>query len=165
MAIDIGSAAIDRADAWNYGFTLITLNNPANATGTIDTFEVFFKATAQGVIAGTAYGSGASYTTRDSESLGTVTGGSKQTFSGLSCDVVTGDFAAIFFQTAGTLEWVATGTGGYYKTGNQFGAGTQTYTSIGGDWSLYGTGTESAVGQPYSSRVQGVQGMRSWGGF
>ena len=94
-----------------------------------------------GTKVGTFYGSGTRYTSRDYEVIGSVASGSKQTFSGLSIDVTSGDYLGMFYAT-GRMEQDTSGFAGlYYKTGDYFGGGEQTYTLQSGDAiSLYGTG-------------------------
>ena len=147
--INIGPGAIDRATTFTQGFTLIDNANPANDTGTIDAFEIWAQSTMSGTNkVGTFYGSGTSYTNRDGQTIGSVTAGSKQTFTLLDIDVTTGDLAGIYY-SVGAIE--EAGTGGadmYYKAGDQFGAGAQTYGQAVGDViSLYGTG-ETAGEEP-----------------
>ncbi len=154
--IDIGPGAIDRATAISVAGTDIDTNNPANDTGILDIFELWFAVSATGVKAGTFYGSGTDWTSRDYESIGNVTSGSKQTFSGLDCDVETDDVAGVYFAT-GSLE--LDGSGGsaiYYKAGDQFGAGQQTYTEYSGyQISIYGSGGESATAKEGSDSGSG----------
>ncbi len=148
--IDIGPGATDRSSFLWGGYTFVDTNNSANDTGYISSFEVWFEAIhysvdpnwATGVKIGTFSGSGTTYTSRDVESIGTVAKGSKQTFTGLNCDVVTGDFIGCYFDATSTIEWSDTGgTTVYYASGDQFGTGAQTYTeNIGWGISLYGTG-------------------------
>lgn len=148
--IDIGADAIGRLNNYVYGRTLIDLANPANDTGIIDTFEVWADVDLTGTNkVGTFYGSGTAYTNRDGAVIGTVTAGAKRTFTGLSIDVTAGDFAGIYY-SAGFLERSTSGGSGvYYKTGNQFGAGAQTYALLGGDAiSIYGTG-DTEVGETH----------------
>lgn len=136
MAIDIGPGATDRPTSGSGLYTIVEATNPANATGTLTSFEAWAKATLTLTI-GTFSGSGTSYTPRDYESIGSVTAGSKQTFTGKNCDVVIGDFLGHY--TTADLEAEAIGTG-YYKSGNQFTAGQQTYTAQGYTRSVYATG-------------------------
>jgi len=93
--IDIGAAAIDRASTLLDNRTLVCLDNPANGAGTLDTIEIWAGIDLVGCKAGTFYGSGTSYTGRDYETIGSVTSGSKQTFSGLDCDVTSGDYIGV----------------------------------------------------------------------
>ncbi|MFA5439643.1 MAG: hypothetical protein WC259_07220, partial [Dehalococcoides sp.] len=144
-AIDIGSAAIDRALTFGDSSTRILADNPANDTGILDTVEVWFNTNASGVKVGTFSGSGTDYDDRDYETIGSVTAGSKQTFTGLSISVATGDFIG-WYCSAGYLERSATGSGQYSKIGDYFGSGSNTYTltaNING--SLYATGATSAA--------------------
>jgi hypothetical protein len=156
-SIDIGDGATDRTGNNNSTYTYVDGNNPANASGTIDTYEVWFYTAATGVVVGTGYGSSTSYTGRDYESLGSVSSGSKQTFSGLSIDVQLGDFAMFYFAT-GDIESVNTGgTNCYFKSGNQFGLGTQTYsTSSRKAHSVYATGTESGGAEAKTASETGA---------
>jgi len=145
MAIDIGPGATDRNSTRTAAITRICLANPANATGVLTSFECWFNSGAAGVKIGTFSGGGTTYTNRDVEAIGNVTAGSKQTFSGLSCDVTTGDFVG-YYCASGDIESSTSGGSGLpYKSGDQFGTGSQTYSAyVGSDASLYGTGTEIA---------------------
>ncbi|MFA5429843.1 MAG: hypothetical protein WC329_01635 [Candidatus Omnitrophota bacterium] len=143
QSIDVGPGATDRAALEGAPYTMICLDNPANADGYLNTFQFWFVSTATGVKGGTFQGSGTTYTSRDYEAIGNVSSGSVQTFTGLNCDVITGDFLGSFF-TSGTIESAATGyTGLPYKAGDQFGAGEQTYSAFAGHTnSIYATGVE-----------------------
>ena len=112
-AIDIGPDASDRPDAGPSGWTWVFTDNPANDTGTISTFEIWALTNLSDTKAGTFSGSGTEWDDRDYETLGSVTAGSKQTFSGLDCDVSTDDRAGIYF-SGGTLEWNDSGEGGVH---------------------------------------------------
>jgi len=145
-AIDIGSAALDRS-AYNWGGqTFIDKANPANDTGTLTSFEFWFDAArenATGVYAGTFSGSGASWNDRDYEIIGTVIKGSKQTFSGLHCDVTVNDIIGAYWDNyTGGLELSMTGgTSVGNVPGNQFGQAAKTYDFTSGyAQSVYGTG-------------------------
>ena len=145
--IDVGSAASDRGSTGAAGITRVDKANSANDTGTIDTFEIWAATNMTGTNkVGTFHGSGTTYTNRDGETIGTVTAGSKQTFSGLDCDVTSGDFAGVY-QSVGRLEYdTSGGSDVYYDTGDQFGTGAQTYTQMADDAiSLYGTGETAGV--------------------
>ena len=122
----------------------------ANADGTLDTFEMFFASGSlfnpTGVVIGTFSGSGTAWNDRDYESIGNVTKGSKQTFTGKNCDVVTDDILGIYYATAGAmLEANSSGGSGYLDTaGSKFGGGEFTlYVLRDADgWiGIYATGT------------------------
>ena len=141
-SIDVGPGAIDGTSTTTAGTTRIDSVNSANADGTLDTMELWAESNITGAICGTFSGSGTSYDDRDYESIGAITAGSKQTFSGLNCDVVTGDFLGLFFDS-GYIERYA-GTGYYFVSGNKFGSGSATYTwFVNYSISIYATGTES----------------------
>lgn len=153
-AIDIGPGATDRGSVFGAGSTLISKDNPANDTGTLTSFELWFTVGQDGVgvKAGTFHGAATEYTSRDVETIGAVAGGSKQTFSGLDCDVTTGDFAGIYY-SGGQIELCTAGCSGsgfHSKAGDQFGAGQQTYAaSLDYDISIYGTSAIPAVGRSF----------------
>lgn len=144
MAIDIGAGAIDRNTQVFGGTTRIDLTNSANDTGRITSIELWFNENAEGVKVGTFHGSSTDYTSRDVENIGNVTSGSKQTFSGLNCDVTTGDFLGVYANPLGTgIEYSNDGPGSgiYSLAGDQFGTGLQTYTLFTPRaQSAYGTG-------------------------
>ena len=140
--IDVGPGATNRAStSTTTGYTNLLRGNPANDTGKLTSFEVWANSDLSGVKIGTFYGSGTSWTSRDVESIGNVTAGSKQTFTGKDCDVQTGDIIGAY-RTGGNMERdTSGGDGAAYKSGDQFGAGTQTYTdSPGVADSYYATG-------------------------
>ncbi len=149
QSVDIGPGALTGSVSLA-GYTILSDNNPANADGSLDTLEVWYKTNATGAKLGTFYGSGTSYTRRDYELIGDVTSGSKQTFTGLACDVVSGDFIGVYSSTGAVIYRAITGSYAYYKSGDQFNAGTQTYgRDTNYSPSLYGTGTESGGGTTY----------------
>lgn len=140
-AIDVGSAAENRTLASGAEFTYIDLTNPANDTGTLTSVELWCSANATGMKVGTFSGSGTDYDDRDYESIGNVTAGSKQTFSGLSCTVNSGDFIGIYFASGGIERSGSGGSGVYYVAGDKFGSGSATYALLSGDMiSVYGIG-------------------------
>ncbi|GAG94005.1 unnamed protein product [marine sediment metagenome] len=147
-AIDIGSAATIREANYIYGKTLILVDNPANLSGKITSVELYFGEGQDGVgvKVGTFYGSGTDYTCRDYANIGAVTGGSKQTFSGLNISVEAGDYIGIYY-SGGKVRYDSTGYAGVYeKTGDQFNTGQQTYVLRANETdSVYGEGEEVAA--------------------
>ena len=131
-AIDVGYGAVNGV-GWGAGqSTLLCMNNPANDSGTLTSFSLWCGSISGDVLnakMGTFSGSGTSWDDRDYESLGTVTVGSKQTFSGLDCDVETGDILGMYNTSAlASVEYVSTGSvKTLSKSGDQFGSGAQTY--------------------------------------
>jgi len=141
MAIDVGSAATDRSGTANInGYTNIPKANPVNADGTITIVGLWAATDMTGLKVGTFSGSGTSWNDRDYETIGSVTSGSKQVFTGLSITAVTGDLLGCV-NTGGTIEIDTTGGDGHFwVTGDKFGAGASTYTSdpSATTFSLYG---------------------------
>lgn len=157
MAIDIGSAAIDRASSSGAGYTRVDQNNPANATGTLDTIEIWANADMAGLdVATFLVVSGDNLSTRDTELIGNVTAGSKQTFSGLSIDVTTGDYLGSTW-TSGNLELTFSGVGAWYIVGDYVPCTNQAFSTIADrTYSMYGTGTEAGGGWANIGKVNGV---------
>ena len=144
--IDIGSGAIDRITTVSLTSTMLDKTNPANADGSLDTLEIWLSDAGTGVKEGTFYGSGTSYTPRDYQTLGNVSAGSKQSFTGLSIDVETGDVLGVYGDSGQVERDGSGGSGLYYKSGDQFDAGTQTYAYWAAyPLSLYGTGETAVV--------------------
>ena len=159
--IDIGYGAANGDTAFISGNANIDLTNPANDMGTLDTFELFYNSDAAGVKVGTFYGSSTKWTNRDYESIGNVTSGSKQTFSGKNCDVETNDCIGEG-RSSGQIEANTTGgSGRLYYTGDPFGSGEKTYTLQADRWvAMYATGTTPVVGglakkHHYSQKMMG----------
>ncbi|MGD9143014.1 MAG: hypothetical protein PVG61_04120 [Dehalococcoidia bacterium] len=144
QSITLGNAAIDRASSGSGGYTRIDMVNPADGTGTIDTWEMWFATDGSGFEVATFYEFALlGWATHDYEEIGDVTAGSKQTFSGLDTDVETGEYAGCYF-TGGSIERDLSGTGYRYASGDWI-PNDSKYFSTQSDrtLSLYGTGTES----------------------
>jgi len=133
-AIDAGPGAIDRASYMYEDYTLVDYNNAANASGYINYAELWFVT---GVLTYTLYiatlywnPATSKYGTRDYFNIGTVSPGSKQTFSGFLLDVTIGDYAGVYYPVGYTIEWSTSGYSGgvSYKYGQWLGTGEQTYT-------------------------------------
>ena len=134
--IDIGAEATNRSSAIINGSTLLDNTNVANDTGTLDTIEIWASSALAGCKVGTFYedGGATKYTARDSVTLGSVTQGSKQTFTvdsssnPIALDVETGDLIGIYY-SAGTLERDASGGSCWLKTGDQMSVSQGTFVS------------------------------------
>lgn len=148
-AIDIGSAASNRstyqAISWlgNY-YTYVERGNVANADGILNSCEIWMQSTGANIRVGTFSASGANLTRRDYEVLGSVTSGSKQTFTGLNITVAANDLIGTT-GTGGNIEGDATGSSVYHaKEGSQnytfWDTSAHSYSDGNGPISLYGTG-------------------------
>jgi len=146
-AIDIGEVAKNRNFASSPGYTDVNIGNSANATGKINSVEIWAETDITGCEVATFYVVSGNYlSTRDSETIsGTITAGAKRTFT-VDLDVVVGDFIGMYF-TSGKIEYDGEGYGGFWQlsgdnipcTNTNFG------NSYAGDAiSLYGTGATSA---------------------
>jgi hypothetical protein len=145
--IDIGAAATNRDGYYSGDTTYVGLANPANADGSLDTYKVWANASMTLFKPGAFYLiSGTTYKCRDSEAIGNVTSGSEQTFTGLTIDVITGDYAGCYFYEGRIERDYSGGSGLYRYYGDSADPDDQVaYDLLSSviDMSLYGTGTES----------------------
>lgn len=146
-AIDVGAAAIPRPTLFNADITMLSADNPANASGEITSVEIFADTSLTGMRVGTFYLiSGTTYKCRDSVVIGDVPSGSKRTFSGLSLAIETGDLIGCYF-ASGAIEADTSGYGGaYYEFGEYIDIDDQVsfFLVDGYALSLYGIGAEVA---------------------
>ena len=172
--IDIGMPAIDRASSTGTN-TYVDKLNPANGTGKITSVEIWAAADLINCEVATFFqpdpgGFPNNFTTRDTQVIGTVTAGSKQTFP-VDLDVEEGDYIGIYF-TAGTLERDL-GSGGYwYHNVDDIPCVNQEFwvTGSGAELSLYGTGTTVVVGWDHKWNTQEIskwnnQEIIKWNGL
>ncbi len=152
QSIDAGAGATDRATtAVISSITLLSVDNPVNADGTLDTSEIWLNSRAVGsnIFVGVHYNtSGTTYQCRDSETIGNPATGSKQTTTGLNISTVAGDYASICDKTDPwcQIEYDTSGYSNVWKySGEAIDAGdSASFSSQAGDaFSLYLTGTES----------------------
>jgi len=157
--IDVGSPAIDRAGAgnlvyytasWNYR-TYVEGANPANASGEIDTVEAWFSIADAGnsVKYGTFEHLGSNeLKCHDAEVYGEVSSGSKQTCTGLSIAISSGEYIGVDGRAEQTLHIerdLSGGTHVWFQVGQFCDPNDQTTFTLFADdtLSLYGTGTEA----------------------
>ena len=154
--IDIGPGATNRFTGFGEEQTTVDYNNAANDTGSLDTFEFYFEGTGGGIKSGTFSGSNP-FTNRDVETIGTVTSGAKRTFTGKDCDVTIGDWLGVYI-ASGWIERDNAGyLGVYTKTGDQFGAGSQSYALSEFDAiSIYATGETAGATHEGAATLSGA---------
>ena len=153
MAIDVGAAAIDRATTTPADNTFIAQENPANETGTLDTVEVYGVSSGT-ITVGTFFGSGTSWTSRDSATFSISAGFNQET--GLSIDVVEGDLIG-FWISGGIIDRDFSGDGYFFLSGDQFGAGQQTYTDTADrTLSVHATGAGASAGVTRKIKIAGT---------
>jgi len=143
-AIDVGAAAINRASTCGSGITLIGLDNPANANGTITTIQVWAFSNITGFRVGTFYlVANTTYKCRASTTIGNITSGSVQTFTNLTINVIAGDYVGCYLGSGGVEQDTSGYAGICYISGDYTSPGTQaTYTlQSGAAISLHGIGT------------------------
>ncbi len=154
-AIYIGAPAIDRSGAREMNpDTFVGKEGSADGTGKITSVEMWFAIQGANVEVATFIDEGGNVlSTRDYETIGTVTAGSKQTFSGLDMAVETGDYLGVA-GTAGQIEQTPSGEGLWHATSDQIPCSSVTFDlfSSGKTLSLYGTGE----GAGWSHKFLGV---------
>lgn len=141
--IDIGSPAISRFFSLLAGFTDIVKDNPANASGTINTVEIYADVNMAGTRVGTFYTTdGNTLKCRDSAVIGNVAAGAKRTFSGLSINVQTGDYIGTYYDTGRIHNSLAGFDGVWVQSGEHIDPGDETAYGFNAGWtlSLGGTG-------------------------
>lgn len=142
--IDIGSPAINRGTAFNYGATFINMVNPANTSGKITSVEIYAPTgyPMTGCKVATFFlvpETEKDYSTRDWVLIGDVPAGSKQTFE-VDLTVQEDDYIGIYWES-GRLENDETGGGYRSKTGAYIPCTNATFgTQYNNHLSLYGTG-------------------------
>ncbi|NLV18338.1 MAG: LamG domain-containing protein [Bacteroidetes bacterium] len=146
--IDVGAEAIDRVAYVNIrNFTIINKENPANASGKITSVEIYAGIDMEGVIAATFSADGDNLTARDSYEIGSVTAGSKQTFT-VDLDVEEGDYLGVYC-TGGSIEKDSGGEY-WYKKGNQTNCTNEGFSTTNGIISLYATGVIRQGGEVFT---------------
>ncbi|MBA7522469.1 hypothetical protein ES705_14588 [subsurface metagenome] len=146
VAIDIGMPAIDRGSTAST-YTWVNMGNPANASGTITSIEMWASSALTNCEVATFFVvSGNNLSTRDTELIGSVTPGSKQTFI-VDLDVQAGDYIGAYY-TIGTLERDTSAMPGcWMKTGDNIPCSNLLFTNRADEAiSLYGTGETVVVG-------------------
>jgi hypothetical protein len=150
-SIDIGMEATNRS-TYYISATLIGRGNPANASGKITSVEIYAAGKLYNCQVATFYETDTNeFSTRDYETIGTVTAGSKQTFT-VDLDVKTGDYLGIYHD--GAIEGDDSGDGCWYITSADHIPCTEQAFSFQSNRtiSLYGTGSSS---KEYSQSVGG----------
>ena len=151
---DVGADAIDRPSTGGAGSTLIALDNPATADGEITTVEIWAASNITGCRVGTFFSVGGStYQCRDSQSIGNVTAGSKQTFTDLSIAVKPGDLIGMYF-SGGRIERSTSGYGSLWQRAEEYidPEDSTTYNLLAGNAiSLHGTGTTGGETPPLTA--------------
>jgi len=146
--IDVGPGAASSGSGAAQNYTWIDVTNPANASGTIDTVQIYPKASMSGTKVGLVYlTSGTTYKCRDSGVIGDVTAGAPDPdeFTGLSIDVATDDLIACYYAGGQISRFFSGGSGLYYLIGDRLDPNDEfEYALASGDKNgIYGTGTES----------------------
>ena len=145
-ATDMGSSSATK--------TLVVRDNPANASGTITTVEIWAYETLSGCEVATFYVvSGNILSTRDDETVdngngaGVVIAGSKQTFV-VDLDVEEGDYIGLYF-SAGKIERASSGYAGHWYITEDAIPADEVTMSLVSDYgiSIYGIGSTEEGGE------------------
>jgi hypothetical protein len=155
-SIDVGPGATNRAaNLYLDTYTIVSKTNSANANGILDTVEIWLvsKEATNNSFIGTFSAAGDVLTCRDSESIGNVTTGSKQTYTGVSISVNTNDYLGANDKNTlanPLIERATSGGGGiWYYSGEKIDpTDTATFSVLNGqEISIYATGVESGGGE------------------
>ncbi len=159
LGIDMGSPAIVGAADYPAGYTIICKANPANRSGKITTIEIYVSNNLSNVEVGTFFVvSGDNLSTRDTQTIGTVTSGAKRTFT-VDLDVEVGDYIGFHYTAGDGLYYDATGgNGSWYRSGDHIPCTNQVF-SVGAattrKFSIYGIGYigvgELTIGESFSA--------------
>jgi len=160
--IDVGAEPDDRGSTFSGGYTFISIDNPANLAGTIDTIEIWVDVELNGVKIATFFAVDAThYTTRDTVTLGTVTVGEHSVSNGnaitededtnlISLDIEVGDKIGIYYDNdAGRLEKDNAGFAGVlYIFSDEIPCVNTEFATLAGDaMSLKGLGDSTPVAE------------------
>lgn len=154
-AIDVGAEAIDRDGTTDIGSTHINHENPANDTGALTSVELWCSSQLSNCEVATFEEiSEDRFTTRDSSALGTVTSGSKQTFSGLDIEVETGDYIG-FYASSGVMEKTTVGEAGLWgKSGDYIPCSNEWMSETAGEAaSCKGIGATPSLGKSWGAII------------
>ena len=143
--ITIGPGAILGGSGATTGFTYTDSTGPASGTGNLNAVELWYRTAGGGVKVGCFSGNYWAMTGRTPATIGVVTSGSKQTFTGLSFPVVTGDWLGSY-SASGTPEKTG-GPHGYYVSGDKTGgAASFSDGGAGTGYSFYAYSVEGGAG-------------------
>jgi len=146
VAIDMGNAATDRASSTSFANTWIDRNNPANATGTITSIEIYIATAVTGLDIGIFYvESGDTLSTRDDVTIGALGAGYHQV--DVDLDVVLGDYIG-YTKDTGTVDVGSdVSTGEWYVDGDYVPCTSKAFTQYANRvHSLYATGATPPAG-------------------
>ena len=102
--ITIGNAATNRGGIVGTGATYVDYNSPAGASGTVNVVQFFVYDTLyDAVVAIYQDMTSNNFKVKDTETIGTVTGGGTNTFTGLDLSVESGEYIGLYF-SAGYLD-------------------------------------------------------------
>jgi hypothetical protein len=146
QSIDIGYGADYGETSYNFNVTIVYRGNQANANGEIQTVEMYFNTDATGVEVAMFYeGEAAFLTTRSNTLIGSVVSGSKQTFTGLTLKVRTGDYIGYYCTAGGLGSSGDAGYGTFYIVGDAIPCTNVGFNNDAASQPrLYGTGIETA---------------------
>lgn len=94
--------------------------------------------------------------------IGTVLAGYTWRNYAAAVPVIAGQYIGLYYETGSLSYTKPSSYGQWNKSGDQMEAGTQTFSSLIGNWEIPVYGVAISSGHPYISRIQGVAGMRSF---
>lgn len=147
MSIDVGAPCIDRSSGLG-DYTLVGIDNPANASGTIDYICIYALSTMSSIEVASFIDEGSNVLSTNgvvalvNSSVGENTYNAPGDFTAFN--ISAGEYIGIKY--IGSIEVATSGGGGvWYKAGDNIPASSVTFSWIANYiFSLYATGTEAA---------------------
>lgn len=144
VAVDVGAACISRGDAASNGYTRFSLNNRANANGTLTKLCIYTSSSITALHVGTFYQiSGTTWKCRAaSGSLGNFASGKTENIV-IDLSVQTNDVIAFYNVTGTGVYWSNGSSDFYYTNANVISTNQQTVFNLSGsdlDFSCYAEG-------------------------
>lgn len=163
MAIDVGAACIDRGSDVSLTYTIVSLDNPANANGTIDYVCAWFKDDPAGVEVASFVDEGSNFLSTNEATALPDRGIGQQEYNApgdfTAFNINAGEYIGIH-AASGRIERDLAGSGYWYKTGDYIPASSERFTfQIGRIQSLYATGTEAVAEGAIPLLVGGCMGQ------
>ena len=160
--IKIGGSAISSVN--NTGpmsnYTYVTGEYPADGTGTLTSMSFYLKTSATGLKCGTFSRSSNNLTGRDFETIGNVSAGSKQTFTGLSCSVSLNDILGVYAGNSDANMYVTISSNNYwYYYGDKMGSASTTFDFVNGagnngvNFSMEASGETVSIGKKINNVI------------
>jgi len=166
MAIAVGSTCESRDAGRGNSYTIVEINNPANATGTIDYICISSDNTMAGIEVASFAASGNNLTTNGNVALADQSGAGVTEYNApgdfTAFDINIGEYIGIWWTAGGLDETTTSGAGFWYKEYDYIPCTSEAFSVYGGrDHSLYATGTVATGSSSVSSESSSSESSES----